>query len=146
MCINDFGVIALYIFSHAEDTEEKQTQKSKNNASYEGFYDIIEGYPQNPLGRTGIFGRGHLQKLGPNFKSIPIFTRFKDPELAPKLDSPLEVLVHFPNPSQPHQYNLPELDSYPDEPLTVSFVRMLFQSIPNTNSMAKMNLKRILKR
>jgi hypothetical protein len=28
--------------------------------SYHGIYKIVEGVPQNPCGRTGITGRGHL--------------------------------------------------------------------------------------
>ena len=48
------------------------------NASYDGHYAVEKSYPRNPLGRTGVFGRGHLPKYGPNFKSIPILTRYAE--------------------------------------------------------------------
>jgi ADP-ribose pyrophosphatase len=31
--------------------------------SYHGIYKIIGGVPQNPCGRTGITGQGHLGKF-----------------------------------------------------------------------------------
>ena len=130
----------------SEEELEQIWNIPKKNVSYEGPYAVQQGYPQNPLGRTGIFGCGHLPKFGPNFKSIPILTRFKDPDLAFKLDTPLEVLVHFPDLSQLNEFQLPELDSDPDEPLTKDFAALLFRSISNTNATVRSNLKRILRR
>ncbi|CAF1230796.1 unnamed protein product [Rotaria sordida] len=45
--------------------------------SYHGPYKIIERIPQNPCGRTGITGRGHLGHFGPNHAADPIVTRWK---------------------------------------------------------------------
>ncbi|XP_063677465.1 transient receptor potential cation channel subfamily M member-like 2 isoform X3 [Bolinopsis microptera] len=119
---------------------------SGKNASYDGHYAVEKSYPRNPLGRTGIFGRGHLPRYGPNFKSIPILTRFKVPEEAPKLDTPLEVLVEFPDPANKRYYDLPELDSKADEPLTSGFIKELFSHISSTNASARIQLKKILRR
>jgi hypothetical protein len=40
-----------------------------------GKYEIINGLPRNPVGRTGIEGRGLLGKWGPNHAADPIVTR-----------------------------------------------------------------------
>ncbi|CAF2148654.1 unnamed protein product [Rotaria magnacalcarata] len=45
--------------------------------SYYGPYKIIGRVPQNPCGRTGITGRGHLGHFGPNHAADPIVTRWK---------------------------------------------------------------------
>nr|XP_050853132.1 ADP-ribose pyrophosphatase, mitochondrial isoform X3 [Vespula vulgaris] len=46
--------------------------------SYMGEYVINEdGYPLNPVGRTGIVGRGVLGRWGPNHAADPIVTRWK---------------------------------------------------------------------
>ncbi|CAF1527394.1 unnamed protein product [Rotaria magnacalcarata] len=45
--------------------------------SYHGTYKIIGRVPQNPCGRTGITGRGHLGHFGPNHAADPIVTRWK---------------------------------------------------------------------
>lgn len=43
-----------------------------------GDYTISEdGYPLNPIGRTGIIGRGLLGRWGPNHAADPIVTRWK---------------------------------------------------------------------
>jgi ADP-ribose pyrophosphatase len=43
--------------------------------SHLGVYKIIDGRPRNPVGRTGITGRGQLGKWGPNHAADPIVTR-----------------------------------------------------------------------
>lgn len=40
-------------------------------------YDVIDGYPLNPIGRTGIVGRGVLGRWGPNHAADPVVTRWK---------------------------------------------------------------------
>lgn len=42
-----------------------------------GTYNIVDGYPQNPIGRTGIIGRGVLGRWGPNHAADPVVTRWK---------------------------------------------------------------------
>ena len=37
-----------------------------NRTSYMGPYSIVDHLPQNPMGRTGIDGRGLLGRYGPN--------------------------------------------------------------------------------
>lgn len=49
-----------------------------NRVSYNGEYQINEnGYPLNPMGRTGLRGRGLLGRWGPNHAADPIVTRWK---------------------------------------------------------------------
>ncbi|XKL62364.1 hypothetical protein PGB90_002197 [Kerria lacca] len=49
-----------------------------NRLSYCGYYKIINGYPINPIGRTGLKGRGLLGRWGPNHAVDPIVTRWKN--------------------------------------------------------------------
>ncbi|KAF7273027.1 ADP-ribose pyrophosphatase, mitochondrial [Rhynchophorus ferrugineus] len=48
-----------------------------NRKSYIGIYEIRNGRPLNPCGRTGLQGRGLLGKWGPNHAADPIVTRWK---------------------------------------------------------------------
>ncbi|CAK1551135.1 unnamed protein product [Leptosia nina] len=45
--------------------------------SHMGVYKILDGYPLNPVGRTGIHGRGTLGRWGPNHAADPIVTKWK---------------------------------------------------------------------
>ncbi|KAK3597211.1 hypothetical protein CHS0354_003716 [Potamilus streckersoni] len=40
-------------------------------------YEIKDGYPVNPMGRTGLKGRGCLGRWGPNHAADPIVTRWE---------------------------------------------------------------------
>lgn len=49
-----------------------------NRESYTKNYELNNlGQPQNPIGRTGIIGRGLLGRWGPNHAADPIVTRWK---------------------------------------------------------------------
>ncbi|XP_066594168.1 ADP-ribose pyrophosphatase, mitochondrial isoform X2 [Prorops nasuta] len=49
-----------------------------NRKSFMGDYVVTDnGYPLNPIGRTGIIGRGLLGRWGPNHAADPIVTRWK---------------------------------------------------------------------
>ncbi|XP_073838055.1 ADP-ribose pyrophosphatase, mitochondrial [Musca autumnalis] len=49
-----------------------------NRVSFNGEYSIdANGYPLNPMGRTGLKGRGLLGRWGPNHAADPIVTRWK---------------------------------------------------------------------
>lgn len=48
-----------------------------NRVSFNGLYQIDNGYPLNPIGRTGLRGRGILGRWGPNHAADPIVTRWK---------------------------------------------------------------------
>ncbi|XP_031554009.1 ADP-ribose pyrophosphatase, mitochondrial-like [Actinia tenebrosa] len=45
--------------------------------SYTGEYEINDGFPRNPRGRTGVVGRGFLGRWGPNHAADPVVTRWK---------------------------------------------------------------------
>uniref|UniRef100_A0A182TID3 Nudix hydrolase domain-containing protein n=1 Tax=Anopheles melas TaxID=34690 RepID=A0A182TID3_9DIPT len=48
-----------------------------NRVSFIGAYEIRDGCPLNPFGRTGIRGRGVLGRWGPNHAADPVVTRWK---------------------------------------------------------------------
>lgn len=48
-----------------------------NRKSYVGTYQVHDGLPLNPAGRTGLIGRGLLGRYGPNHCGDPIVTRWK---------------------------------------------------------------------
>jgi ADP-ribose pyrophosphatase len=45
--------------------------------SHTGTYQIVDKVPRNPVGRTGMIGRGLLGRWGPNHAADPIVTRWK---------------------------------------------------------------------
>jgi len=51
-----------------------------NRKSYMGVYQIVDLFPLNPAGRTGLKGRGVLGRWGPNHAADPIVTRWKRDE------------------------------------------------------------------
>jgi ADP-ribose pyrophosphatase len=51
-----------------------------DRTSLTGDYKIVDGLPRNPVGRTGITGRGQLGRWGPNHAADPIVTRWKSDE------------------------------------------------------------------
>jgi len=48
-----------------------------NRGSHMGMYEVVDGFPRNPMGRTGLAGRGCLGRWGPNHAADPIVTRWK---------------------------------------------------------------------
>ncbi|XP_052253945.1 transient receptor potential cation channel subfamily M member-like 2 isoform X3 [Dreissena polymorpha] len=45
--------------------------------SFMGEYQVVDGLPLNPKGRTGLQGRGLLGRWGPNHAGDPLVTRWK---------------------------------------------------------------------
>lgn len=45
--------------------------------SFHGAYAVREGLPLNPMGRTGLRGRGSLRYFGPNHQLHPVITRWR---------------------------------------------------------------------
>lgn len=56
--------------------------------SHEGEYRIVDGIPLNPIGRTGVKGRGCLGRWGPNHAADPIVTRWKVNEKGERIKHP----------------------------------------------------------
>jgi len=54
-----------------------QVDGSTDRVSFVEKYQVVDGLPRNPIGRTGITGRGMLGKWGPNHAADPIVTRWK---------------------------------------------------------------------
>ncbi|CAF0888397.1 unnamed protein product [Brachionus calyciflorus] len=59
------------------DTKWNDIDHDIDRRSHMGHYEIINGLPRNPVGRTGLVGRGLLGKWGPNHAADPIVTRWK---------------------------------------------------------------------
>jgi hypothetical protein len=55
---------------------EDDEQYNADRRSCLGKYRIHNGLPLNPMGRTGITGRGLLNYWGPNHVIEAVFTRF----------------------------------------------------------------------
>ncbi|XP_010218670.1 PREDICTED: transient receptor potential cation channel subfamily M member 2 isoform X1 [Tinamus guttatus] len=68
-----------------------------NRQSFHGLYEVQDGLPLNPMGRTGLRGRGILHCFGPNHALHPVVTRWRrnsDGSIIRKsLKKMLEVLV-----------------------------------------------------
>ncbi|XP_051695884.2 transient receptor potential cation channel subfamily M member 2 isoform X1 [Oryctolagus cuniculus] len=45
--------------------------------SFHGAYAVQEGLPLNPMGRTGLRGRGSLRYFGPNHQLHPVITQWR---------------------------------------------------------------------
>lgn len=48
-----------------------------NRCSHTRQYNVVDGFPRNVCGRTGLAGRGALGRWGPNHAADPIVTRWK---------------------------------------------------------------------
>jgi len=58
------------------NTLDKDGPKYVDRRSNVKTYDVIDGIPQNPIGRTGITGRGVLKQWGPNHAGLTVVTRY----------------------------------------------------------------------
>uniref|UniRef100_A0A8C6DTH7 Transient receptor potential cation channel subfamily M member 2 n=1 Tax=Moschus moschiferus TaxID=68415 RepID=A0A8C6DTH7_MOSMO len=72
--------------------------------SFHGVYAVRDGLPLNPMGRTGLRGRGDLSRFGPNHTLQPVITRWRrslDGAICRKsVRKVLEVLVVKRGPSE----------------------------------------------
>ncbi|XP_061023445.1 transient receptor potential cation channel subfamily M member 2 [Dama dama] len=72
--------------------------------SFHGVYAVRDGLPLNPMGRTGLRGRGDLSCFGPNHTLQPVITRWRrslDGAICRKsVKKMLEVLVVKRGPSE----------------------------------------------
>ncbi|XP_063080653.1 transient receptor potential cation channel subfamily M member 2 isoform X2 [Cavia porcellus] len=70
---------------------------STDRRSFHGAYMVQDGLPLNPMGRTGLRGRGSLKCFGPNHMLHPVVTRWRrnqDGAICRKsIKKMLEVLV-----------------------------------------------------
>ncbi len=57
------------------------TNKFKLRFSHTGALKIDKGYPKNPIGRTGLIGRGSLGNWGPNHAADPVVARLYNGKL-----------------------------------------------------------------
>ncbi|XP_065053971.1 transient receptor potential cation channel subfamily M member-like 2 isoform X2 [Rhopilema esculentum] len=76
-------VLPFNSYDHKEKT---------NRESFLGTYEVVDNLPRNPMGRTGIVGRGLLGKWGPNHAVDPVVTRWKRSSSGIVLDKGKRVL------------------------------------------------------
>jgi ADP-ribose pyrophosphatase len=65
------------IWADNEDPKTINFEERFNETSFGNFNIDMYGYPLNPIGPTGIRGRGVLGKWGPNCAADPLVTRWK---------------------------------------------------------------------
>ena len=71
-------VLSKPVWADPENTSEIKWNTVDNKIdrrSHNGVYNVENGFPKNPVGRTGISGRGLLGKWGPNHAADPVVTR-----------------------------------------------------------------------
>lgn len=75
---NDCSVVANGWADPAQFTPDLVANRVSNALGINGKVptDPKTGRPRNPLGRTGLEGRGLLGKYGPNYAADPLVTRF----------------------------------------------------------------------
>ena len=61
------------------ELEKEVASRISNSIEPGGKIKMVNGKPRNPIGRTGMIGRGLLGKYGPNYAADPLVTRY-DPE------------------------------------------------------------------
>jgi len=97
-----------------DDNTENVKWNEGDRVSYNGHYVVKQGVPLNPQGRTGISGKGVLERWGPNYVSVPIITRFLHSTTNTSLEAELEVVCRA---GPGGDYQLPQLDTTIDQPL-----------------------------
>ncbi|XP_028599721.2 ADP-ribose pyrophosphatase, mitochondrial isoform X1 [Podarcis muralis] len=65
--------IGVKNFSPKFNEKDGQVERRSQN----GFYHVEDGRPRNPVGRTGVVGRGLLGRWGPNHAADPLVTKWK---------------------------------------------------------------------
>uniref|UniRef100_A0A8C2XWA3 Nudix hydrolase domain-containing protein n=1 Tax=Capra hircus TaxID=9925 RepID=A0A8C2XWA3_CAPHI len=72
-------------FSPKFNEKDGQVERKSQN----GLYEVENGRPRNPAGRTGLVGRGLLGRWGPNHAADPIITRWKRDRSGNKITHPI---------------------------------------------------------
>lgn len=66
-----------------------------NRISFNGPYEVVDNRPLNPMGRTGLKGRGRLGRWGPNHAADPIVTRWKRDHNIKIINENTKLYVYF---------------------------------------------------
>jgi len=64
--------------AYTPELQKEISQRVSNAIKVGGKINMVKGYPRNPIGRTGLVGRGMLGKYGPNEAADALVTRFSD--------------------------------------------------------------------
>ena len=91
--------------SMTESIEDNDAYNEGEKKSFIKEYEVRDGVPLNPLGRTGIRGKGSLKRWGPNHKFIPCISR--------QCNDRFEVLLSYNNDT----FNLPVFDTTYSKPI-----------------------------
>jgi len=70
-------VLAKPSWADPEDPNAVPLKEYEKRAVHTRIVRDSQGFPLNPMGRTGMVGRGILGKFGPNHAADPIVTRWK---------------------------------------------------------------------
>lgn len=121
-----------------------------NRVSYMGRYEIKNSYPLNPIGRTGITGRGVLGRWGPNHAADPVVTcwkRLNNGEIAHDKVSNKPILQFVAvKRSDTGEWALPGGMVDPGEKVTTTAVREFREEATNSDTMTEDEKKDWLER
>ncbi|XP_043401058.1 ADP-ribose pyrophosphatase, mitochondrial isoform X6 [Chelonia mydas] len=85
--LHPFRELAYSAKNFSPRFNEKDGQVERRSLS--GLYEVENGRPRNPSGRTGLVGRGLLGRWGPNHAADPIITRWKRDSSGNKITHPI---------------------------------------------------------
>ena len=74
-------ILLMYFTRNAQQRKthlvfnEMDTKSNVDRRSHVKKYQVKDGLPLNPIGRTGLRGRGNLGRWGPNHSGNPVVTR-----------------------------------------------------------------------
>ena len=75
LCV-DLALTACLLHALIFTISENIKWNEGDRVSYNEYYSVKDGLPLYPQGRTGLSGKGVLERWGPNYVSIPIITRY----------------------------------------------------------------------
>ncbi|XP_075977667.1 ADP-ribose pyrophosphatase, mitochondrial [Anticarsia gemmatalis] len=111
-----------------------------SRVSYMGNYKIVNQYPLNPIGRTGVTGRGVLGRWGPNHAADPIVTSWKRLENGEiehdKANKPILQFVAIKR-GDTGEWALPGGMVDPGEKVTATAVREFMEEATNSDTMSE---------
>lgn len=118
-----------------------------DRTSFEGAYQVVDGLPQNPMGRTGVVGRGCLYHWGPNHAADPVVTTWKRDETGNKVldvtsGKPILKFVGIFR-KRDHEWALPGGMVDPGENVTSTIKREFSEEALNTTIKSEQECKEI---
>ncbi|XP_021359215.1 ADP-ribose pyrophosphatase, mitochondrial-like isoform X2 [Mizuhopecten yessoensis] len=122
------------------DIKWNAVQNNVSRVSHMGPYRIEDNLPRNPIGRTGVKGRGCLGRWGPNHAADPIVTRWRrsDNNVIEKGEDSKNILQFVAVQRRDnHQWAIPGGMVDPGEVITATLKREFGEEAMNTLEMSE---------